>query len=360
MAAKTHSGPIHAWSAAFPSRYRGYDEFAWAKQVADLYHLPIHRIDVDPAISPERVRELAYVLDEPMADPTVLPLDGVAQAASAVNTVMLSGEGADEIFGGYAGYGEVHSLKWLRRVPPAVRRWWINQGFKGSGAFRRAGEPIADRYRGVGFTFSAEEQELLLMPDLQVPDRTAAIRDYWETTRNLSELQAMQGFDVRWFLPDDVLLKADRIGMHHNLEIRVPYCDHEVVELALNIPIALRRNSRFDKRVLRRVAERHLPSPIVWRPKQGFPTPLTTLMGGALYDMAYDTLTDPRFVQRGWFRPQAVEALLGQLATHNPAAARKAYSLLVLELWVQEIVEQGAQRVPQASATSAIVQTPQR
>lgn len=358
MAAKTHEGPIHAWSAAFPDHYAGYDEYAWAKRVADTYQLPIHRIDVDPAITPDRVRELAYILDEPMADPTALPLDGVAQAASRMNTVMLSGEGADEIFGGYAGYGEVHSLQWLRRVPLPLRSWWVARGFKGSGAFRRAAEPIADRYRGVGYTFSAGEQAEILVPDLQHPDRTAAIREYWEASRGLSELQAMQGFDVRWFLPDDVLLKADRIGMHHNLEIRVPYCDHEVVELALSIPLALRRNRRLDKRVLRQVAQRYLPAPVVWRPKEGFPTPLTSLMGGALYDMAYDTLTDSRFVQRGWFDPQSVESLLGQLATHNPTAARQVYSLLVLELWVQEMVEEGPTRVATTAAAGATVHNP--
>lgn len=362
LAAKTHSGPIHSWSAAFPSRYPGYDEFSWAKRVADTYGFPIHRVNVDPAITPERVRELAYILDEPMADPTVLPLDGVAQAASEECTVMLSGEGADEIFGGYAGYGEVQSLDWMKRIPSGIRQWWINQGFKGAGAFQRVSEPIADRYRGVGFTFSPVEQQRLLAPNLRYPDRTQAVQRYWDSTQGLADLQAMQGFDVRFFLPDDVLLKADRVGMHHNLEIRVPYCDHEIVELALKIPLALRRNRHLDKRVLRRAAERHLPSSVVYRPKQGFPTPLTALMAGSLYDAAYDTLTDPQFLGRGWFQQDAVEVLLGQLATRSSNAARKAYSLLMLEFWVEEIVENGRQRLnqnePSSSLTSGIVKNP--
>lgn len=345
LAARAHQGPLDAWSAAFPSEYPGYDEFSWAKRVADQYHMPIHRINVDPAITPERVRELAYILDEPMADPTVLPLDGVAEAAAAQNTVMISGEGADEIFSGYAGYGEVESLRQLRRIPAWLRSWWIRQGFKGSSAMRRTMERIHDRYRGVGFTFDAEEQAQLLRPDLVGHDRTSAIQEYWASHHHLSELQAMQGFDVRWFLPDDVLLKADRIGMHHNLEIRVPYCDHEVVELALKIPLGLRRMGRNDKRVLRKMAERYLPRDVVYRPKRGFPTPLTSLLAGPLYDMAYDTLTDRQFTDRGWFQADAVESLLGQLSGRSPAAARKIYALMMLELWTEEMVDRGRERL---------------
>lgn len=345
LASQNTENAPEAWSATFPEAFPGYDESEWAKRVADQFHLPLHRIEVNDVITAERVRELAYVLDEPMGDPTVLPLDGVARAASEVTTVMLSGEGADEIFGGYAGYGEVASLARLRYVPLPIRRWWGSTGLPGAGAFRRSIEAIHGRYRGVGFTFSPEEQRALLAPELVKPDRPSSVSRYWEEHQHLSDLQAMQGFDVRWFLPDDVLLKADRIGMHHNLEVRVPYCDHRVVELAMKIPLALRRQGPVDKRVLRRVAERYLPRPVVYRPKQGFPTPLTRLLVGPLYDLAYDTLTSDRFRARGWFKPEAVEALLGQLAGRSSGAARRVYALMMLELWTQELVEHGRQKV---------------
>ena len=154
IAAGTLKNPIDAWSATFPTKYPGYDEIGWAEKVATNYGLRLHRVDVDLTISPERVRELAYILDEPMADPTVLPLDGVAKAAAEQETVMLSGEGADEIFAGYAGYGEVQSLARLRKIPAFARALWIQRNWPGANALRRAQEPIADRYRGVGYTFS--------------------------------------------------------------------------------------------------------------------------------------------------------------------------------------------------------------
>lgn len=358
--AKAGRPPIEAWSAAFAARFPGYDEFSWAKRVADRFHFPIHRIAADPTITPERLRQLAYILDEPMADPTVLPLDGVAKAAGQTHRVMLSGEGADEIFGGYAGYGEVQSLRWMRKVPPRWRQWWMDRGFKGSAAFQRAGVPMTERYRGVGLTFSPTEQLALLAPDLVYPDRPASVREYWEQMGRVSDLQAMQGFDVGWFLPDDVLLKADRIGMHHNIEIRVPYCDHEMVELALRIPLTLRRAGRLDKRVLRQTARRYLPEDIVFRPKRGFPTPLTALMAGPLYDTAYDCLTDHQFTRRGWFQSVAVQTLLGQLATHHPVAARQSYALLMLEFWTQEMVDQGARRAANTALNGAIVLGPRR
>jgi asparagine synthase (glutamine-hydrolysing) len=272
-----------------------------------------------------------------MADPTVLPLDGVAKAAAEQETVMISGEGSDEIFAGYAGYGEVQSLAWLRLIPLAARNLWIRHHWPGANAFRRSTEPIAARYRGVGFTFSPEEQQRILKAEWVQPDRPGAVKEYWETHQHLPDLQMMQGFDVQWFLPDDVLLKADRIGMHHNLEIRVPFCDHEIVDLALSLPLALRRYGKTDKRVLRTVAKRVLPLDVVKRPKQGFPTPLTDLLGGALHDIAWDTLSSDTALTQEWFNLNEIHRLLADMGPGQGTTARKIYSLLMLELWAEEL-----------------------
>ncbi len=339
LAAQKSNHPVEAWSAAFPESYPGYDEFPWAEKVADAFGIPLHRVEVDWAITPERVRELAYVLDEPMADPTALPLDGIARAAATQETVMLSGEGADEIFAGYAGYGEASSLRRVRMIPRSLRRWWEHQGWPGSRAMARAEQPISERYRGVGFTFSPDQIKKLLRQELWREDRPGAVEEYWTQHSMVSDLQAMQGFYIRWFLPDDVLLKADRIGMHHNLEVRVPYCDHEVVSLALSIPLALRRDAFRDKKVLRQVARRHLPSAVVKRPKQGFPTPLTALLSGKLSEIAWDTLISPQAMNRGWFYPSQVEKLLNAMGPENPNGSRQVYALLMLELWMEELVE---------------------
>lgn len=351
IAAGRLNARVEAWSAAFPAKYRGYDEMAYAERVAAQYGVTLHRVDVDLAITPERVRELAYILDEPMADPTVLPLDGLAKAAAEQETVMISGEGADEIFAGYAGYGEVRSLQWLRRVPAFARKFWTDRNWRGAGAFRRAAQSAAERYRGVGYTFSAAEQNLLLRAEWRMPDRTSEIADYWEAHRELDELQAMQGFDVQWFLPDDVLLKADRIGMHHNLEIRVPFCDHEIVDLALSLPIALRRNRQTDKLVLREVASRVLPASIVRRPKKGFPTPLTDWLAGPLHDIAWDTLTGPGTRIHEWLEASEIERLLSVMGPSGGATSRKIYSLMMLELWAEEMNAQASRYRRQAHSS---------
>lgn len=354
LTTKLSPQPLEAWSAHFSEGFPGYNESSWANTVAEWCHAPLHRVDVGPLITPERLRELAYVLDEPLGDPTVLPLDGIARAASRHHRVMLSGEGADEIFAGYAGYGEVESLARLRFLPQGLRNWWIRANLRGSGALRRSIEPISVRYRGVGFTFSGEEQARLLNPAIRASDRSPAVQQYFNDQGHLSDLQSMQGFDLRWFLPDDVLLKADRIGMHHGLEIRVPYCDPEVVELALKIPLALRRYRKDNKRVLRGVGEKYLPNKVVYRPKQGFPTPLSYLMRGVLYDLVYDTLTSANFRHSGLFHPQQVDTLLAQLQTPSESASRKVYALLMFQLWVEEFVHQGRQRLmnDSISATS--------
>ncbi|CAB1129610.1 Asparagine synthetase (glutamine-hydrolyzing) [Candidatus Hydrogenisulfobacillus filiaventi] len=352
LVGRTRGLKPEAWSAAFSPQYPGYDESGWASRVGQALGLEVHRVEVDPLITPERVRDLAYILDEPMADPTALSLDGVARAAAERHTVMISGEGADEIFAGYAGYGEVASLAALRRIPAPLRRWWAGRGWPGAGAFRRAEEPVAARYRGVGFTFTPAEAQAVLHPDLAGPDRPPEVAAYWTRNDSLPDLQQMQGFDVGWFLPDDVLLKTDRIGMAYNLEIRAPYCDRRVVELALALPLALRRSRAGDKRVLRWVATRYLPRAVVARRKQGFPTPLTRFLEGPLSELAWDVLTGGRAQARGWFRPRAVEALLTAPPSSN--TARKIYALLMLELWTEELVEGGRRRLGAAQASSPL------
>lgn len=346
-AARHYPGTLDAWSAAFGADYPGYDESAWAQRVADQFGIRLHPVDVEWVITAERLAELAYVLDEPMADPTVLPLDGLARHAAQSHRVVLSGEGADEIFAGYAGYGEAASLSRLKYLPAPLRRWWARLDWPGSGAARRSLIPLAERYRGVGFTFSPEQQDRLLWDPLRGSDRTAAVSEYWNHARSLPELQAMQGFDIRWFLPDDVLLKADRIGMHYHLEIRVPYCDHRLVELALAIPVQWRRRGGEGKYFLRRVAQRRLPRPVAQRKKRGFPTPLTDLLTGRLRAVAWETLTDPGALIRQWVNPAEVERWLGALDVRGPAASRQIYALLMLELWSQEMVahRQRARRV---------------
>lgn len=348
LARRMSSHVRDAWSLAFDGVLDGYDESVWARRVADQWHYAWHSVAGAHAVTIQRLRDIAYALDEPLGDPTVLPLDLVVEQASRENTVMISGEGADELFGGYAGYGEVDSMNRLARIPLSLRRWWVQRGFRGAGALRRTLTPMAERYRGVGFTFDAQQLDAILVPELRHQDRTPAVQEYWESVRTLSPLQAMQGFDVRWFLPDDVLTKADRIGMRHHVEIRVPYCDPEVVALALTVPLAWRRSRGQDKRVLRQVAARYLPPAIVFRPKRGFPTPLTHWMSGQFYDFAYDILTSRRFRQRGWFLPQAVEHLLAQLADRPSTVARHVYALLMLELWAEEVVEREALRLTRA------------
>ena len=162
----------------------------------------------------------------------------------------------------------------------------------------------------------------------------------------------MQGFDIQWFLPDDVLLKADRIGMHYNLEIRVPFCDHEVVDLALSMPLALRRYGKGDKRVLRDVAKRVLPQEIVRRPKQGFPTPLTDLLAGELHDMAWDTLTGPSARTSEWLEVTEIQRLLSAMGPGNGTTSRQIYALLMLELWAEEMGDK-AQEVRRRELSSS-------
>ncbi len=336
---------LKAWTAVFPPAYPGCDESEWASEVAGRWALPLERVEVDWNISAERLKQLAYILDEPMADPTVLPLDGLARAVGGQTVVVLSGEGADEMFAGYAGYGEPASLKPLDSIPPLMKRAWIALGGPGSGALRRTLTPMSQRYRGVGFTFDQNAQEALLRREWMFPDRPEAIAHYWSQMAATSPLQAMQGFDLKWFLADDVLLKTDRIGMHHHLEIRTPFCDHRIVEWAMRSPLALRRNNHRDKWILRQVAKRYLPRTVVERPKRGFPTPLTAWLSGPLQEIAWDTLAGSRLMLGEWLKPEAIRAFMEswrRLKRPNSQLSRQVYALLMLEFWLQSTREQNS------------------
>ncbi len=342
LAVKVAGHPLEAFTAVFPRHFEGYDESEWAQRVAAAADIRLNRVDVSETITPERIGQLAHILDEPMADPTALPLDGLARAASRAVTVILSGEGADEIFAGYAGYGEVLSLGRIKRIPALLRAAWMALGLPGAGAIERSFGSISQRYRGVGFTFDFFAQQALLRAEWRQSDRTDTMQRYWEQAQALSELQAMQGFDLRWFLADDVLVKSDRIGMHYSLEIRSPFCDYRVVDFSLSTPLALRRTGRQDKVLLRRVARAHLPESVVYRPKQGFPTPLTRLLAGPLQAMAWDVLTDADAEIHEWILPAGVRNVLQAMAPDNPTASRQVYALLMLELWLKNVRRRAA------------------
>jgi asparagine synthase (glutamine-hydrolysing) len=311
------------------------------------------RVPLTPQEAWDELGTLCRILDEPNADPTAMPLLAVARRASQDVRVLLTGEGADELFAGYPGYREPLHTQWLRpylagalgealvRVVQVARRWgWPGWGL---GLVERSRIPVAQRYLGPGALFSPEERQRL------VPSLTARAEDL---ARKAAQgyppdqwLGAMRAVDLAVWLSDDVLAKVDRVTMAFGVEARSPYLARAVRELAFSLPPQWLVSPRATKVILRSVARRVLPPHLVPQGKRGFPVPLTRLLTGPWRQAARDVLTSSRAWISQVLDPQAVEDLLQGPSQSPPSLwARKVYALLVLETWGKEVWSWQSQR----------------
>lgn len=318
-----------------------YDEAPQAQALAEELHLPWITARL-PAPDLAALQTMAQRLDEPLGDPTVFSFEAVAaRAASAGLTVMLSGEGADEVLAGYPHYREA---QWLARLYPCARllsrlgpaRRWLSSPRWGTRRLMAALRSPAESYRGVGVTF-ADPGEL-------GPPAASAIEEVQRLFSDLAarpRLQQMLAFDLLWYLADDALLKTDRIGMAYGLEVRVPYLDHRVVEWAWRLPPSFLLRGTEHKRVLRRAVHRRHPG-LARRPKRGFPTPLGLWLAESLTPLAVEVLTDSTALGLGWYDPALVSRLAASVRPQGSAAGRKLYALLMLVLWHQAFLSRGA------------------
>ncbi len=299
------------------------DESGAAAQLADqlgLLSIPVPvRADVE-----RRIVAVAEALDEPLGDPTVLTFDMVAEAARELGlTVLLAGEGADEVFGGYPSYGEAAWLERLRPLAVALRkarlRRLLDADWPGLRRLKSALHPVESHYGGVGVLRRALDSD---MPGASIMPWAASGR---------TRLKSMLAFDLTCYLPDDVLTKCDRLGMRHQIEVRVPYLDHRIVEWAFSLPDPWLVSGRSGKRVLRMAASDAL-GPVAARPKLGFPTPLTEWLQGPLHELAHDVLD-----AQDWLSAADRARLWQTFALHPRAAARELYASVMLGLFIHGV-----------------------
>ena len=284
------------------------------------------------------------VFDEPFADQAALPTMLLAEYARRHVTVVLTGEGADELFGGYTNYRKRIAEEWLTRwlgapmsparavVAALPTRWRKDR------LLRAIAEPLPRRYRSIPNLFDA-----LLMPELLSPAMLAATRGAADAgelaaahfARNDAEqyLDKLLHVDLSFWLPDDLLTKVDRATMAHSLEARVPYLDHRVVEFCSRLAPRHKIRGREHKWLLKRVAERYLPTDIVERGKQGFVMPLSQWLEGRLSREIDAHLGPGGLDRRGIFRRGALARLVTDHRAGTRRHAGRLWALLILERW---------------------------
>jgi asparagine synthase (glutamine-hydrolysing) len=339
----------------------GFDELRYARIAARHFGADHHEFVVTPDVC-RLVDEIVWHHDEPFADVSSVPTYVVSKMAREYVTVALSGDGGDEVFGGYERYVVDRRRRRYERIPAFLRRALLRasrslpQGAYGKRFLRNIALETAARYVDSVTYFDIDAQR-----DLFSEDARRALAGYYPAERferifaapaSRSGLDRLLYLDSKTYLPGDILVKVDRMSMANSLETRAPLLDHRLIEFAQTIPASFKLRGLETKYILKRAAAGLIPDEIINRPKQGFDVPIRRWFNHELREMLDDTLNDRRARERGDFDHRAVMAILDEHRRGVRDHARQLWSLLVLELWRRAFIDRrpemrrpGAKRV---------------
>ena len=260
--------------------YEKYNEISYAKALSDKIQIDNYSKLVSSEEYWDAIPKIQYHMDEPLADPAAIALYFVSQTAAKHVKVSLSGEGADEFFGGYNIYHEPLDLEKFQKLPQGLRTGLANAAsampfkFKGKNYLVRASKSVEERFIGNAFMFNEKEREQLLKNPTGKYPHTELTKPFYDKVKNLDDVTKMQYIDINFWLIGDILLKADKMSMAHSLEVRVPFLDKEVFEVARHIPTKYKVNQHNTKYAMRLAANRYLPDMVAEKKKLGFPVPI--------------------------------------------------------------------------------------
>jgi asparagine synthase (glutamine-hydrolysing) len=286
---------------------------------------------------------IVWYLDDPVADPALVPLYFIAREARKHVKVVLSGEGADELFGGYTIYREPISLRHFTAVPDPVKRLLgslstrLPEGMRGKDLLRRASIGIEERYYGNARIFRPDEMQDLLRTYSPTVSYTDVTAPHYAATRHLDDSTRMQYIDLFTWLRGDILVKADKMTMANSLELRVPFLDTEVFRVASGIPVELKITKETTKFALRRALADIVPAHVLERPKLGFPVPTRPWLQNEMYEWAREIISSA-----GTGHLIDTAAALRLLDAHRDGPhdySRKIWTLLVFMIWHGIFVE---------------------
>jgi asparagine synthase (glutamine-hydrolysing) len=344
LAAQESGERMRTFSIGFEER--SFDELDRARLVARRYDTDHNELVLRPD-GAELLPGLAEVFDEPLADSSALPTYLVSELASSHVKVALSGEGGDELFGGYYTYvadliaarvGPLASVMrpLVERLPSTSAK--VSFDYKAKRFARGAGLPPLERHHAWKEIFSADARaELLTRRDGHDP--LDVYRERYAETAGAEPLARLQDVDARIYLVDDLLVKTDRASMAHSLEARVPFLDTVVVELANSLPTRMKVRGLSKKRLLRQAVAPLLPREVIRGPKQGFSIPAAAWLRGELEPFAREVLSPETVRRQGVFNPEAVTAVLDAHVQRKDDLSRQIWGLLTFTLWHERWAE---------------------
>ena len=350
LMASMSEAPIKTFSIGFEDD--AFNELPYARLVAERYRTDHHEYVVKPDVV-DVLPKLVWYADEPFGDVSALPTYYVSKMARQEVTVALNGDGGDECFGGYNHYRAVLRTLKYASMPEKLRAYVVEsviEALPAAGALRRiqqmmrdARRPLAAQYARRMILLPAAMRHALYTPDFAErlsEEADQFIAAQFPEASHQSALTRMTLADMSHLLPDDFLVKVDRMSMANSLEARSPFLDHHVVEAAMTLPDTDRMLWHGPgKRLLRRLYGSMIPRPILRRKKTGFGVPVDRWFRGPLQGLCRDILQDPRAQQRGYFRPEAVQALIERQVAGKENLGRVLWTLVMLELWFRRFVD---------------------
>jgi asparagine synthase (glutamine-hydrolysing) len=349
LMAQASARPVKTFSIGFDDP--AFDELEHARTVARHFGTDHHEFVVKPD-GLSILGDLISHFDEPFADSSAIPTWYVSEIARRHVTVVLSGDGGDELFGGYDRYLPHPRVAAFDRAPlPGLRAaaalaWpLLPHGARGKNFLRHVAKDAAGRYLDSITFFQPDERAALYADGARAALASSAEARLWphfERFRALSHDSGMMRFDFETYLPEDVLTKVDRMSMAHSIESRVPLLDNTVIDYAATLPARFKIRAGRRKHVLKEALRPLLPAGILDRKKQGFGIPLGTWFRGGLTDLFSDVLESPRARQRGYFEPAFVSRLVKEHLSGQRDHTLRLWQLTVFELWHREYLDTAA------------------
>ncbi|ANN19093.1 asparagine synthase (glutamine-hydrolyzing) [Amycolatopsis orientalis] len=339
--AKEHNPNLIAFTSGFDRE--GYSEVDVAAETAAAIGVK-HVVRV---VSAEEMMEalplIVWYLDDPVADPALVPLWFIAREARKHVKAVLSGEGADELFGGYTVYNEPISLAPFEKIPGGMRRILgkvstkIPEGTRGKDLLRRGALPLEDRYYGNARNFRDDQLRKVLRTYEEGVGFKDVTAPWYRVSEGWDPVARMQHVDLFTWLRGDILVKADKVTMANSLELRVPFLDSEVFKVAATIPVDQKLTHGTSKYALRQALAKIIPAHVLNRRKLGFPVPIRLWLRDEMYDWAKGIISDSQTGEL--LDKNAVLALLDEHKAGQHDRSRQLWALLVFMLWHGIFVE---------------------
>ena len=346
------SQPVKTFSIGFEED--DFSELPYARKVAKHFGTDHHEFFVRPELI-SVLPQLVWAFDEPFADASMLPTYYVSKLAREHVTVVLTGDGGDEIFGGYKHYERELSINHIPALIRSLLKYGsmlMPDGMRGRNRLRNMGSDLATR-----FAQSYTRYPFGSRPSMYDSEYFAHVRDHnpyeqhireFRTAQQLDIMAQMQYVDSRIYLPDDILVKVDKASMFNSIETRTPMLDQQLVEYVSSLPSTIRTRNGVLKDLLKKVAADMLPAEILTRPKQGFGPPIERWFRSDLTNYAHELLDSPRARQRGIFNPEFIRNLLiDHASTKGVNHSSAIWTMLCLELWFQVYMDKSPTHVEQ-------------